>query len=1053
MIRNFAKFKRRLLFFCLIITGFLTAQNAGNPVFPGWYADPEGMIFDHRYWIYPTFSAPYNKQVYMDAFSSPDLVNWTKHKSIVDTASIKWAKMAMWAPSIIKKGNQYFLFFAANDIQNESTIGGIGIGVADKPEGPFKDYLGKPLINKIVNGAQPIDQYVFQDTDGKYYMIYGGWKHCNIVRLSDDFKTLLPHVDGTTFKEITPTDYVEGPIMFRRNGKYYFMWSEGGWTGPDYRVAYAIGDSPFGPFNRIGLILQQNASIATGAGHHSVINVPGTDDWYIVYHRRPLGETDGNSRVTCVDKMIFNENGYIQPVVMTFDGVSRRFLEGTVTVFANCSYNGDSLLLNNGKYTQANLVAMGFTPTTISSLRVKAGYEIQLYDNDNFTGNMLILSENADCLVNSDFDDKTKSLIVRKKGEFNLAGEYYIRNKANGLYLGIKGNSRNKNAVVELNTGTYMQQFRLKPTTDNGYSIISINSKFALQIQQAGVSAGARLEQAVEDILSLSQSFTFQSAGTGFYRITNYNSDLLLTSTSTEDKNFVIQSQQQNVDSQLWELIPINQAAFSSTQDCAGVVGGGAYYDECENCVGGSTNVAPCKEPVAIFYSGCNYSAVGVGFKVGEFKTADIQNRAINPLHILSAKVKDGYMAELYDEDVFNGNKLALNTSAPCLVDQEFANKAKSIVLKRDGVSNLTGVYYLKNKQTGYYLRAQLDAVTNGAPIVQGGYLGRTSQQFRLNNAGDGYYNLIVVGSNKAITTSKPSVVAGTLFQQWENTYSDITNIGCTVSTQCDNSPASEGVEKLIDNNTSTKFLTGCGTTWVQFNVLGLATVNAYTITSANDAPERDPLNWSLKGSNDLENWVLLDSRSGVDFASRFQQLSFSFNNTQHFKYYRFEMKNNSGSNLQIAEMELKGTPENNAGFDNQKFVLQSVENGAFYKIFNKYSDLLIDVVSTGSGSAIRQWSDNGQQTALWELINADASGLSDVHSKAKIKLYPNPVSDVLFIDGAGSDTNYTIHNLLGNKIMAGVGGAVDVNSLSEGMYLLKCKIGNRMLNYSFIKK
>lgn len=315
--------KIRLTFFilCLSVAGALFAQKAGNPVFPGWYADPEGMIFDNRYWIYPTYSAPYNKQVFMDAFSSPDMVNWTKHKSIIDTAAVKWAKIAMWAPSIIKKDNQYFLFFAANDIQNESAVGGIGIGVSDKPEGPFRDYLGKPLINKIVNGAQPIDQYVFQDVDGKYYMIYGGWRHCNIVRLSDDFKTLLPHEDGTIYKEITPTDYVEGPIMFRRNGKYYFMWSEGGWTGPDYRVAYAIGDSPYDPFKRIQTILQQDSAIATGAGHHSVINVPGTDDWYIVYHRRPLGETDGNARVTCVDKLIFDESGLIKPVKMTFQGV------------------------------------------------------------------------------------------------------------------------------------------------------------------------------------------------------------------------------------------------------------------------------------------------------------------------------------------------------------------------------------------------------------------------------------------------------------------------------------------------------------------------------------------------------------------------------------------------------------------------------------------------------------------------------------------------------------------------------------------------------------
>lgn len=300
---------------------------SGNPLFEGWYADPEGTIFNKRYWIYPTYSAPYNQQVFMDCFSSPDLVNWTKHARIIDTASIKWARRAMWAPSIIKKGSKYFLFFAANDIQKEEELGGIGVAVADAPSGPFKDYLGRPLLNKIVNRAQPIDQFVFQDKDGQYYMIYGGWGRCNIVKLNDDFTGFVPYEDGTTFKEITPKGYVEGPIMFLRNGKYYFMWSEGGWGGPNYKVAYAIADSPFGPFERIGTVLQQDPKVATGAGHHSIIKAPKEDVWYIVYHRRPLGKTDANHRVTCMERMYFDEAGLIKPVQITHEGVPKRRLK------------------------------------------------------------------------------------------------------------------------------------------------------------------------------------------------------------------------------------------------------------------------------------------------------------------------------------------------------------------------------------------------------------------------------------------------------------------------------------------------------------------------------------------------------------------------------------------------------------------------------------------------------------------------------------------------------------------------------------------------------
>lgn len=306
---------------CSMLPAHAAEEKKGNPVFPGWYADPEGIIFGKTYWIFPTFSAPYDKQTHFDAFSSEDLVTWKKHERIFGNEEIKWAKRAMWAPSIIEKGGKYYFFFGANDIQNNEQHGGIGVAVADKPEGPYKDHLGKPLVDKFHNGAQPIDQFVFKDKDGAHYLIYGGWRHCNIAKLNDDFTGFIPQADGTIFKEITPEGYVEGPFMFIRDGKYYFMWSEGGWTGPDYCVAYGIADSPFGPFKRLEKVLQQDATIARGAGHHSVIHVPGKDRYFAVYHRRPLTETDGNSRETCIDEMFFDEQGHIKPIKMTNEGV------------------------------------------------------------------------------------------------------------------------------------------------------------------------------------------------------------------------------------------------------------------------------------------------------------------------------------------------------------------------------------------------------------------------------------------------------------------------------------------------------------------------------------------------------------------------------------------------------------------------------------------------------------------------------------------------------------------------------------------------------------
>jgi beta-xylosidase len=166
-------------------------KTSGNPIAQGWYADPEAQIFGKEYWVYPTYSDKYEKQVFMDAFSSKDLVTWTKHERIIDTAAIKWAKKAMWAPAVTEKRQQVlYILFGANDIQNNNEVGGIGVAVANKPEGPFKDLLGKPLIDKFVNGAQPIDQFIFKDDDGQYYIIYGGWRHCNIAKLNNDFTGL-----------------------------------------------------------------------------------------------------------------------------------------------------------------------------------------------------------------------------------------------------------------------------------------------------------------------------------------------------------------------------------------------------------------------------------------------------------------------------------------------------------------------------------------------------------------------------------------------------------------------------------------------------------------------------------------------------------------------------------------------------------------------------------------------------------------------------------------------------------------------------------------------
>ena len=169
--------------YCQISKNPAKGKSSGNPLFPGWYADPEGIIFGNEYWIYPTFSDDYGKldrsekfseeqlkaqkntinpqylkQTFFNAFSSKDLIHWDKHPHVLDIQNVKWASYSLWAPSIINANNKYYLFFSANDIQSDRELGGIGVAVSDHPQGPFVDALGKPLIGKFYNGAQPIDQ-------------------------------------------------------------------------------------------------------------------------------------------------------------------------------------------------------------------------------------------------------------------------------------------------------------------------------------------------------------------------------------------------------------------------------------------------------------------------------------------------------------------------------------------------------------------------------------------------------------------------------------------------------------------------------------------------------------------------------------------------------------------------------------------------------------------------------------------------------------------------------------------------------------------------------
>ena len=279
-------------------------NNAPAAVLPGAYADPHISAAAGKYYIYPTTDGTVGwASTFFTCWSSSDMVHWNNEGVILDLPKdLKWASSRAWAPAMAEKNGKYYFYYSANV--------NIGVAVANKPTGPFIDPLGKPLVSKGAVKGQVIDPMVFVDDDGAAYL-YFGQGGCNIVKLNPDMISYNP----AEMISIKPDGYNEGPFVFKRNKKYYLMWSEFDTRDPRYSVAYATSDSPMGPFVKAaGEPVLKGSGVVQGAGHHSVIKVPGKDEWYIAYHRFIIPGGNGYNRETCISPMRFDSAGNILPV-------------------------------------------------------------------------------------------------------------------------------------------------------------------------------------------------------------------------------------------------------------------------------------------------------------------------------------------------------------------------------------------------------------------------------------------------------------------------------------------------------------------------------------------------------------------------------------------------------------------------------------------------------------------------------------------------------------------------------------------------------------------
>lgn len=289
--------------------GFVT-----NPIIDGYYADPTIVKANGKFYIYATID-PWGGNE-LGVFVTKDFlhftrehINWPTKKLCTSPTSLS---SMVWAPSVVRtKDGKFYMYVSVGDE--------IWVGVSERPLGPWKNAKkdNTPLIkSNLYPGYHMIDAECFIDDDGQVYLYWGsGWNwvngKCFAVKLKNDMITF----DGSPY-DVTPPNYFEAPYMLKRNGIYYLMYSQGKAIDASYKIRYATGKTPIGPWKEginSPILKTSEDSTTYGPGHNTVFYKDG--QYYILYHRIFRQKKSYVLRQLCVDSLNFDKNGNIEKIV------------------------------------------------------------------------------------------------------------------------------------------------------------------------------------------------------------------------------------------------------------------------------------------------------------------------------------------------------------------------------------------------------------------------------------------------------------------------------------------------------------------------------------------------------------------------------------------------------------------------------------------------------------------------------------------------------------------------------------------------------------------
>lgn len=308
---------RTLLILSLFACMTMRAQ---NPIIKHIFtADPAPLVHNDTLYVFTghdtaSVKAPNYQMADWHVFSTTDMVHWKDYGVLLSPKTFSWAERDAYASQCVYYKGKFYWFAAVGHRKDADSKGGfaIGVAVADKPYGPYKDAIGKALIvNEMTTDMKhswdDIDPTVFIDDDGQAYLYWGNGS-CKYVKL----KPNLLETDGpiTAFK---PQNYTEGPLVYKRNNLYYLVYAA---RFPE-TIEYCTATGPTGPWTYQGVIEDQVPnSTTTQAG---IVDYKGKT--YFFYHNGALPTGGNYRRSTCVDYMYYNPDGTIQKVIQTTKGV------------------------------------------------------------------------------------------------------------------------------------------------------------------------------------------------------------------------------------------------------------------------------------------------------------------------------------------------------------------------------------------------------------------------------------------------------------------------------------------------------------------------------------------------------------------------------------------------------------------------------------------------------------------------------------------------------------------------------------------------------------